>query len=222
MGADSREHDMASPERRWFPLRIVLYLVFIGLVLKIEVGLVLRYGFQRILLENAVVEWASVAVCALAAVLFCATAIRDRGRRGLALVLACFALTACAREMDLFLECLAFENVHHLLIAAFLVLAAVAAFAFRRGMVREVGAFLQRPAFVLLIFGLGLAAFWAQALGVRWLWSHFSTSVYPIDPNGVRCMVEETLELAAYLLILFGAFEELFFVRPTRESRKED
>ena len=42
--------------RACFPLRLLVYLVLIGLTLPVEVRLVIRFGFQRVLLENTLVE----------------------------------------------------------------------------------------------------------------------------------------------------------------------
>lgn len=185
----------------------MLYLVLIGLALMAEVGSVLRCGFEKVLLENAFVEWASVATCAAALLLCTGVACADERRRALGLVLGGLALGACVREMDLFITLYVSERFYHALLGAVLLAVLAVAATRARDLWRQGMAFLQRPGFLLMLFGFVMAALWAKVLGQRKLWGYFG-GVYPIDANGVKCMVEETLEWVGYLLILFGAFEE--------------
>ncbi|MEW6357470.1 MAG: hypothetical protein AB1696_14160 [Planctomycetota bacterium] len=204
--------------REWavFPARLLVYLILISAYLTLEVRLVLGCGFQKVLIENTVVEWISVGLCLLTVLAFVLVSVADQGRRSISLVLALLAAAACVREMDFFLANQLSEGGYHIVLAIALLIALIFATLRRRSVWQEGKDLLVRPAFVLLLLGTVVVVSWAQILGQRELWGYFAR-VYPIDANGVKCMVEESLELIGYFLIFFGAVEELI-IKPTTEE----
>jgi len=211
-----------NPQWSIFPVRLLVYLVLIGLALMAEVRLVLNLGFRKVLLENAVVEWVSVGLCALTVLVFVLVVVADRQRRGLAVVLAILAGAACVREMDFLLTSCLSESVYHLLFGLVLLIALVLAVVRRRSILQEGKSLLERPSFVLLLFGFAMVTFWAQVLGQRELWGYFTKVYGPIDADGVKRMVEESLELIGYFLIFFGAVEELIIKPKPKESQPNE
>jgi hypothetical protein len=158
-----------------FSLRLLAYLLFVAGVFQLEALAMDRWGWEAVLREDGLIEWAEVGILALAGLLAAGLVWRVPRTRSLYGVLAVGLWLIVFRE---------FDNS-----AAYRVLSSTAKFAIMIAVLFIVG--------VMLVFG------WAQLLGQPAFWR----PLY-VDYGRGRRVVEESLELAGHLLILFGVIEE--------------
>lgn len=158
-----------------------------------------------ILRENRWLEWIQIGLLLVTALLGAGAFASGQPVLHRLLVLA--AVFAMCRELDSFLEDLAFDGLHTMLMGAVLIAMAAVAWPGRDELRRAVPEFLKRPGFYMMFFGLMLVAIYAQIFGQRGVWELLA----PDDTSEAKRFVEEGLELAGYLLIGCGVFEERFF-----------
>lgn len=177
--------------------------------------------------ENGPVEFAQLAVLVAASLVFglrARAAARTGNGPSLAFALCGLALLALAvRELDGFFDNLLFHGAWALVDAV--VLAAFLAVALRRPsrMARDLADFAAGPECPLFAAGIVLAVLFAQGIGSKHVWRHvfdvpfWTDAVAPLrTPEGelpgeidvlrhVKNTVEESFELASYLLLLASA-----------------
>ncbi len=184
-----------------FSLRLLAYLLLIAGVFQLAALAMDRWGWEAVLREDGLIESAEVGVLALAGLLAAALVWREPRTRSLYGVLAVGLWLVVFRELD---------NS-----AAYQVLSSAAKFTIvivligglvlldHRGFVASARELLDRPQAVFFILGIVFVFLWAQLLGQPALWR----PLY-VDYGRGRRVVEESLELAGHLLILFGVIEE--------------
>ncbi|QDT17024.1 hypothetical protein [Alienimonas californiensis] len=196
---------------RWQIVRFFAYVLAAGLAVQALYQLVVARG-PSIAEENGLLELSQVGVAVIGgATLAAAAAFARRGRTALALCSGAL-LYAAARESDLWIERVAFEDAYKYL-AGGPIAAAVALVAWRdRRWWAESFQWANHPAAGLLLCG-GLQILVVAALFDRSdLWDSV-TNVHQADP--MKRLVEESIELSGYLALAIGALE--LFVTCRRE-----
>ncbi len=158
-----------------------------------------------VLRENRWLEWIQIGLLLVTALL--GAGAFASGQPVLHRLLVFAALFAMCRELDSFLEDLAFDGFHTMLMGAVSIAMAAVAWPGRDELRIAIPEFLNRPGFYMMFFGLMLVAVYAQIFGQRGAWELLA----PDDTSEAKRFVEEGLELAGYLLIGCGVFEERFF-----------
>lgn len=184
-----------------FTLRVAAYLLLIAGVFQLVVVAIDARGWHRVLLEGGLVERWQAGTIFAAAALATGLAWRAPGSREF------YRLVAPGLWIVLFRE---FDNsaLYRMLpswsksVAALVIFSGIVAHG-RRGIVGAVREQLRHPETLLLVFGAALVLAWAQLLGQPRAWR----ILCPPDVSPGRGLVEESLELAGHLLILFGLAE---------------
>lgn len=194
---------------RAFVARLVGYLTCIGLIFEASVLLVTRLGGIALYEEGGLVEWGQFCTLIATGAGFLILACRHARYRGVYALLTIAAAFTVERELNYFPA---------LRESWSLILKHSAQFAFiggvcwwqRRAMLSQFDALTRRPTFLMLMLGFLLVTVWAQVLGQGIAWR----TLYA-DPILGKRYLEEQLELAGYLLILFGLVEEIWYLRRT-------
>jgi hypothetical protein len=189
---------MRMLSRDYFPLRAVIYIALVALAFQGIVSGVKQFGWETVILEGGIVELVQAGILLSLVFLWGALAYRDGASRGLFLCIALLAGFAFVREFNnlpLYGRVLPAQAKGALAALVF----ALVLWRYWRTVPEAVRAFVARPAFLLCSFGGGIVVLWAQVLTQREL----------LNPRADRGM-EESLELAGYMLILFGTLEEYF------------
>ena len=196
-------------------LRLVAYLVACGLGIYLVVDALIDAKeepdrLQWMLADDGALEWFQATLAALFALLCLNAAMRFS--TALHTLLTILALGAMVSELEGLLQSVLASDMPRRVVQLFgLAAAGYLAARFRR-VVGELRDGLQRPGLLLMVAGLVVHAALAQMLGKEDLWEIFTTDATRVEL--ARAAVEETVELAGYLLLLCGAFEERFGSRP--------
>ncbi|MBQ9726417.1 MAG: hypothetical protein IJV65_02810 [Kiritimatiellae bacterium] len=174
--------------------------------------------------EGGLVESTQLALLGLAAVAFAVRALRDREMSRAFALAALAVLGMCVREMDGYFDAWTGDHSFWAYVDA-AVLAAMAAVVLRRfGRTADhVARFVRTPSCLLFVAGVVFAVVVAQLIGYKEIWNNiFDVEIWQeakaahADPDGhlsvefniarhVKNTVEESLELASYLMILGSA-----------------
>lgn len=171
---------------------------------------VVRHGDIQAFKEGNEIENVQLAVLAASAALLFAAGLGSGPRPALPLVLAGPAAVACVRELDSFLADLTRDGAWQ--VTAALVLAGIAAAVWkRRGTLPgELKEFAATRAFAMLWAGFIVAVPFGQMVGH----GDFLKDLMGDDYNrGYKRMIEETGELAGYVILLLGSVETLLHFR---------
>lgn len=192
-------------------------------------------------LENGPVECMQLVLLLLASAAYALRARAARGGRGPARAFALcvlLLLAMCVRELDGF-----FDNLtgnHHFwscVVAVVILPAACAVFRRFSRSVRDLARFTEGPEMPLFVSGLLAAVVFAQILGFKEIWADvFDLPIWQtaaaqnlmdgtlpsaLDiPRHVKNIVEESMETASYLLLLFSALLPPAFGHRNRSPRK--
>lgn len=199
-----------------YPFRLGFFGVTVGVLYHFVAEAVVSEG-PSIGREGGPIENAQAIAAALAAAMFVIAAIRTRlGVVGLA---TCAAVTAYAagRESDALFETLFFDDAYKYLVG----LPAVVALAFvawrhRFTAWRETLTLLNHPAATLFILAGIYLAFVCQTLDRPLMWPQLTS-----ESGENRVLIEETVELFAYLTMAFSASESIWFAQSTRVQTVE-
>lgn len=189
-------------------------------------GLILIDLRRGNVVENGLVETAQLLALAAAAIVYGTRARLARGGLGPARALAMCSLVVlamCIRELDGFFDKLLWHGswaaIDLLVLAAFLAIPAVAP----ERTVRELADFARSQECALLVVGIAFAVVFSQLLGYKVVWAEvFDLPIWQdaaapfVQPDGrlpgevdiprhVKNTVEESFELASYLLVLASA-----------------
>ena len=189
---------------RLFPVRLTFYAAGVALALQ---GIVFTAGVYGpdLFNEDGPLEWIHFFLITTSALLLLWSSHRARPTYSyLFLVGGLLALCVAVRELDQFLNLLLPKGTYKYLGATFGILAFYQVWKHRDQLLEEIGPFTESGTFFLLAFGLFLVAVLAQLIQQRQLWS---VVVTPPFVATVQIAVEETIEAAGYLIILFGAIE---------------
>lgn len=201
--------------------------LFGGLVAAAALAVMFETARAGNVTENGPVEFAQLAVLGLSAAVFglrARAAVRAGSGPARAFALCALALLALAvRELDGFFDKLFFHGAWAPVVA--LALATFLAVALRRPSrtARDLADFAASPECPLFVAGLLLAVLFAQGVGSKQVWGHlfdipfWTDAVAPLrTPEGelpgeidvlrhAKNTVEESFELASYLLLLAAA-----------------
>ena len=194
-----------------YPFRLGVFGVAVGVLYHFIAESVVAHG-PSIGREGGPIENAQAIAAALAAGLFVVASIRTRiGVVGLA---TCAAVTAYAagRESDALLESLLFDDAYKYLVGlpAVTMLGALA-WRHRRTAWPETLTLLNHPAATLFILAGIYLAFVCQTLDRPLMWPQLTSA-----SGENRVLIEETVELFAYLTMAFSASESIWFSQSTR------
>lgn len=190
---------------------MLAYLVTIGLAFEVFVAVIRGGRRDFVIVEGGFVETVQLIVLGLIASACLSFALASREFRGVYSLLLVAALFAAERELNYHLVLRETWSVivkHSLQV----VLIGGTIWISRRTIAGQFSRLAARPSFLLLISGFVLVTFWAQILGQRGLWR----SLYTVEWMG-KLFIEEQLELAGYLLVLFGVVEEGLFLHADRK-----
>ncbi|MEW6158586.1 MAG: hypothetical protein AB1813_14230 [Verrucomicrobiota bacterium] len=183
--------------KEFFSLRLSLYLLSVALSFQVIVSLIGEYGWENVVLEGRFLEWFQVAVIAALWLGLLHLAWRFPSDQGLYLCLAALTGFALVREFNnsaLYMTLLPrswMKSTVAVLILSWIVTR------YRAGLQESARRLVRRSAFVMFVLGAFLVLVWAQVLAQRELWN----TMYDR-------LMEETLELAGYFLLLGGVLEE--------------
>lgn len=175
-------------------------------------------GAKQMGAENGPIEMSQIAFAACGAIgLFLAARNTVRGR---AMILVCAAAVtyAVARECDLWFETLVFDDAYKYLIGLPLgLMVAGVWWRERRELVGDFLYMMRQPAATFFgIAGLHLCVA-CQTLDRPLLWSGLEGAA---DIKSTQAMVEESMELFAYMLIAFSGVEAYLFAREKSGNEK--
>lgn len=177
-----------------------------------------QMGAARVGGENGPIEISQVAFAACGAVgLFLAARNTMRGR---AMILVCAAAVtyAIARECDLWFETLLFDDAYKYLVGLPMgIMVMSILWRDRRDLIGDFLYMMREPAATLFgVAGLHLCVA-CQMLDRPLLWSGLEGAV---DIKSTQAMVEESMELFAYMLIAFSGVEAYLFANEKSAAAK--
>ncbi len=177
-----------------------------------------QFGAARVGAENGPIEISQVAFAVCGAVgLFLAARISVRGR---AMVLASAAgvTYAAARECDLFFETFVFDDAYKYLVGVPMgLMVARVLWRERRELIGDFLHMMRQPAATLFgVAGMHLCVA-CQMLDRPLLWSGLEDTV---NVKATQAMVEESMELFAYMLIAFSGIEAYLFANEKSAAAK--
>ncbi len=201
-----------------YPLRLCVYAgITCVTFIAVHEG-AMRIGPARMGAENGWIETAQLNLALIAAVfLFAAAKFQTRGRAGLVFCGAIVAYAA-AREADLWFETLFFEDAYKYLVGLpMAIMAVVAIVAQRRRIVADSIRLFSQPAATLFAVAGILLCFVCQMLDRPGFWTGIT-----MDAGGqaTKAMLEESMELFAYLLIACSGIEALIYARQSSAAAK--
>lgn len=190
-----------------YPFRLAVFGVFVGVVYTLLHETQLAIG-PEIGRENGPIEIAQVLLSLLATLGFSVAAARSRiGKAGL---VACGGMLAyaAARESDVWFKTLLFEDAYKYVVGIpVLVFVAYVAYQQRDRIVEETLHLLNQPAGTIFILAGIFLAFVCQTLDRPGMWGSAD--------HTTKAMIEETVELFAYLVFAFSATEAVWFANST-------
>ena len=184
----------------YFIVRLVLYAALQTVVLQTIVLIIATDG-TWILQEDGPIEWVHFGLMVGTGVIFLWNRRQNDACSSVLLFCSFVAFTAALRELDQYAEVLLFRGSYKYPIAVIAVLALYCLWKDRRRLRDDIGAFLKKPAFLLLSFGFFQAA---QILGQAEVWHAL---IETSSARSAKRVFEETLETIGYLIIFFGAIE---------------
>ncbi len=196
---------------RAFALRALCYLLVVAACFQLAAMAMQAWGWEMVLREHGLLEWAEVGALLVATGLAIALACQGPRARGFYVLLVVLFVAAEFREFD--------DSAFYLAIPGplrwltFILALGVAMLSDPRGIVTTAYHLLDRPHSILLLFGAVIALLWAQLLGQPAFW----VPLYRDYGRGRR-VVEESLELAGWLLVAIALLEE--YVRVRRAARR--
>lgn len=202
--------DVVLEPVRGIGLRVAGYIVLAACAIRILLRTAVAHlgtdleTLSQIVGEDGALEWLQVGVVSVAAVL-----ALFRGRIILHRVLGLFLLAVIGRELDRYLEHVLFDGAHKFPMFGFLLVTSIVAFQHRAVLRGELAALARRPAFAMFLFGGFVLIGYSQLFGEREIWKALS----PQYSSEAKRVVEEGLELLAYLWVLFGTCEETLMSR---------
>lgn len=179
-----------------------------------------QFGAASVGRENGPIEMSQVAFAACGAVgLFLAARNTMRGR---AMILVCAAAVtyAMARECDLLFETLLFDDAYKYLVGLPMGLMVVSVLWRERWeLVSDFLYMMRQPAATLFgVAGLHLCVA-CQMLDRPLLWSGLDGAV-EVEIKATQAMIEESMELFAYMLIAFSGVEAYMFANEKSAAAK--
>ena len=193
--------------REAYPLRLAAYGVVAFAVYQVIFASIERGDAVRVAAENGPLEMTQVVITCLSSLaIFAAAFWTHRGRLALCLTAAVVAYAA-AREADLLLETLFFDDAYKYLVGIPMVLLSLTMLVLHgQHGIRESWSLMRQPPATLFIIGSIFLCTVCQMLDRPGLWTNAGV---PSEFRTIRMLVEESSELFAYLLIAFSAVESL-------------
>ncbi len=200
------------------PLRIGLYLVVCGLGIYLMVDALIDASdnperMRWMLSKDGAAEWVQAALAAGFAVL-CLNCAMGLGT-SLHTLLTLMALGAMVAELEDLLESVLASDMPRRVVQLFGLATLAFIVARWRRLKVELRDGLQRPGLLLMLAGFIVHVGLARMLSKEQMWEIFA-SAGQVDL--AQAAVRETIELAGYLLLLCGAFEERFGGRMIRPA----
>lgn len=190
-----------------YPFRLCVFGVIVGIVYAVlhESQVAIGPSLGR---ENGPIEIAQVVFALIATLGFAVAAVRSRiGKTGLVVCGGMLAYAA-ARESDLWFETFLFEDAYKYVVGVPVILVVGGMLIFQRDrVVRETLHLLNQPAATLFIVAGIFLAFVCQTLDRPGMW--------PSVDHQAKSMIEETVELFAYMLFAFSSSEAVWFANST-------
>lgn len=201
---------------RSYPFRLGLYAIATLVLFQAVFWAIKTYGSETLSIENGPIEMAQVVLALVASAgLFYAASRAVVGRAGL-VVCGAIVTYAAARESDLLMETLFFDDAYKYLVGIpMMVLCGWIVVRKRRNLIGETMWLLRQPAATLFgIAGIYLC-FVCQSFDRPDMWGAITNGA---QVEATKAMVEEYAELFAYLLLAFSGFEATILVRQMRAS----
>ena len=190
-----------------YPIRLAIFGIFVAITYTVVYDTHMAVG-SSIGRENGPIEVAQVVFACLATLGFAVATARTRiGKAGL-IVCGGMLAYAAARESDMLFEEMMFDDAYKYVVGVpVLLIIGAAAFVQRSKVVAETLHLLNQPAATIFILAGIFLAFVCQTLDrpAMWLESDHIT----------KMMIEETVELFAYLMFTFSATEAIWFANST-------
>jgi hypothetical protein len=203
---------------RSYPFRLGLYALATLVIFQAVFWAIKTYGGESLSIENGPIEMAQVFLALVAATgLFYAACHAVVGRAGL-VVCGAIVTYAAARESDLLMETLLFDDAYKYLVGIpMLILCGWIVVKERQNLIGETMWLMRQPAATLFgIAGIYLC-FVCQSFDRPDMWGAITNGA---EVEATKAMVEEYAELFAYLLLAFSGFEASILVRQMRASEE--
>ncbi|MGB7346326.1 MAG: hypothetical protein WBD20_19060 [Pirellulaceae bacterium] len=199
-----------------FPSRLFCYAVITFVLFQAVFFCITQYGSGFVGVENGPVEMAQVYLAIIASLCLFYTAYRcRRGRAGL---IACAAMVgyAAARESDSLFEAALFDDAYKWLVGLPMLLITVSALWIdRRRVVPDAMWLVRQPSVTMFaIAGIYLCAV-CQLFDRPDMWTEITAAT---EASAAKAMVEELVELFAYLLLAFSGVEGLAMAHQLDEA----
>lgn len=201
---------------RSYQFRVCSYAVVTFAVFHFVYTAIRSYGGAMMGAENGPIEMAQLALAILAATgLYFAARWTRIGRAGLVCCAAVVAYAA-AREADLILETLLFDDAYKWVVGLpVAIIAIVVVFKERHKVIAESMWLLKQPAATLFAVAGIYLCFVCQFFDRPDMWAGISSKA---EAEVTKAMVEEYAELFAYLLLAFSGFEAAVLAKQGRDS----
>lgn len=203
-----------------YPARLCFYAACTALIMRLVLQLVSLGDLKTLASENGPIENCQIIVLILASLLAGLASTVSIENRTLNTCLAVVFLCAAAREADDWFATYFFDDAYKWLVCLpLMVLAASLCWKSRTHLYYQMIAFLSKPYATLIIFSILMVVTLGQTLDRSSFWPDVDSSP---SLGNQKAVVEETLELFAYLTLLFGANELLIHTllqRCTRSNR---
>ena len=206
---------MVKPWRRSaYPLRLAAYGVVVFVAYQAIFASVERADAAQIASENGPLEMTQVVLTCLSSVALFAAAFWTRHGRLVLCLTAAVVAYAAAREADLLLETLFFDDAYKYLVGIPMVMLSLTMLVLhgKQG-IREAWSLMREPPVTLFMVGGIFLCTVCQMLDRPGLWI---AAGVPDELRTIRMLVEESSELFAYSLIAFAGIESLILAAASR------
>ena len=200
-----------------YPARLCFYAACTALLMHLVLQLVSLGDLKTLSSENGPIEVSQIVVLILAGLLAGIASTVSKENRTLNTCLAVVFLCAAGREADDWFATYFFDDAYKWLVCLpLMVLAAFLCWKSRTHLYYEMITFLSKPHATLIIFSILMVVTLGQTLDRSSFWPNVDSSP---SLGNQKAVVEETLELFAYLTLLFGANELLVHTLLQRRTR---
>jgi hypothetical protein len=184
-------------------IRFLLYFFSFALVIFCILRLLILSGFQILLKDNNIIEWAEFCWLALSSSFLLMAARKSIEFSNLYAILGLFPILAGIRELDAVLDQI-FHGAWAVPAGALYLLIIYRIYKKIQQLKGETLRFVHTPQIVFIGIGLFTVVFLAQFLGQKIIWQAL------LGPHYVRIagrFIEEILEFFGYILLLVGSIE---------------